>query len=111
MAKRSKTIGHYRFDFMASTKPTRNSEAAETMRRIFARNAIKPLKMKADMARCNEVERAASNKFMSRFQTGAAGKYAKKYKDKESGHPHRICWTFKRGNWLHTDEIWKRTTL
>lgn len=61
-----------------------------------------PKEVQADMARCNEVERAAFKFPMSRQDWELLEKYAKKYKDKESGQFAQDMLDMKRGN--HTPD-------
>ena len=57
-----------------------------------------PDDVKADMVRCNEVERAVFKCPMSRQDWELLEKYAKKYKDKESGQFAQDMLDMKRGN-------------
>lgn len=61
-----------------------------------------PEDVKADMVRCNEVERAAFKYPMSRQDWELLEKYASKYKDRESGRFAQDMLDMKRGN--HTPD-------
>lgn len=79
-----------------------------------------PEDVKADMIRCNEVERAAFKYPMSRQDWELLEKYAKKYKDKESGQFAQGMLDMKRGNHAadedmaedaSADEIYEEETI
>lgn len=61
-----------------------------------------PVDVQADMIRCNEVERAAFKYPMSRQDWELLERYAKKYKDRESGRFAQDMLDMKRGN--HTPD-------
>lgn len=95
MAKK-KHQGHYcRIcgDYKANEKFTGKGHA----RHICKECQSLPKDVQADMIRCNEVERAAFKFPMSRQDWELLEKYAKKYKDKESGKLAQDMLDMKRG--------------
>ena len=63
-----------------------------------------PQEVQADMRRCNEIERAAFKYPMSRQDWELLEKYAKKYKDMESGRFAQDMLDMKRGNYETEEE-------
>ena len=63
-----------------------------------------PQEVQAGMRRCNEVERAAFKYPMSRQDWELLEKYAKKYKDMESGRFAQDMLDMKRGNYETEEE-------
>ena len=96
MAKKKRHQGHYcRIcgEYKANEKFTGKGHA----RHICKECQSLPKDVQADMVRCNEVERAAFKYPMSRQDWELLERYAKKYKDKESGQFARDMLDMKRG--------------
>lgn len=92
VAKKKKQQGHY-CRICSEYKANEQFSGKGHSRHICKECRSLPDDVKADMVRCNEVERASFQGPMSRSGLGTAGKIAKKYKDKEPGSSRRICWT------------------
>lgn len=94
--KKKKQNGHYcRIcgDYKANEKFSGKGHA----RHICKECQSLPEEVKADMVRCNEVERAAFKYPMTRQDWELLEKYAKKYKDRESGQLAQDMLDMKRG--------------
>ena len=101
MAKKKKQQGHY-CRICGEYKANEKFSGRGHARHICKECQSLPEDVKADMVRCNEVERAAFKYPMSRQDWELLEKYAKKYKDKESGQFAQDMLDMKRGN--HTPD-------
>lgn len=101
MAKKRKQQGHY-CRICGEYKANEKFSGKGHARHICKECQSLPDDVKADMVRCNEVERAAFKYPMTRQDWELLEKYAKKYKDKESGQFAQDMLDMKRGN--HTPE-------
>ena len=101
MAKKRKQQGHY-CRICGEYKANEKFSGKGHVRHICKECQSLPDDVKADMVRCNEVERAAFKYPMTRQDWELLEKYAKKYKDKESGQFAQDMLDMKRGN--HTSE-------
>ena len=97
MAKKKKQQGHY-CRICGEYKANEQFSGKGHARHICKECQSLPEDVKADMVRCNEVERAAFKYPMSRQDWELLEKYAKKYKDKESGQFAQDMLDMKRGN-------------
>ena len=84
VAKKKKQQGHY-CRICSEYKANEQFSGKGHSRHICKECRSLPDDVKADMVRCNEVERAVFKCPMSRQDWELLEKYAKKYKDKESG--------------------------
>ena len=101
MAKKKKQQGHYcRFcgEYKAHEKFSGKGHARYTCKECQSL----PDEVKADMVRCNEVERAAFKYPMIRQDWELLERYASKYKDKESGRFAQEMLDMKRD--IHTPD-------
>ena len=101
MAKKKKRQGHY-CRICGEYKANEKFSGKGHARHICKECQSLPEDVKADMVRCNEVERAAFRYPMTRQDWELLEKYAKKYKDKESGQFAQDMLDMKRGN--HTPD-------
>ena len=97
MAKKKKQQGHY-CRICGEYKANEKFSGKGHARHICKECQSLPEDVKADMVRCNEVERAAFKYPMSRQDWELLEKYAKKYKDKESGQFAQDMLDMKRDN-------------
>ena len=97
MAKKKKQQGHY-CRICGEYKANEQFSGKGHARHICKECQSLPEDVKADMVRCNEVERAAFKYPMSRQDWELLEKYAKKYKDKESGQFAQDMLDMKRGS-------------
>lgn len=97
MAKNRKQQGHY-CRICGEYKANEQFSGKGHARHICKECQSLPDDVKADMVRCNEVERAAFKYPMSRQDWELLEKYAKKYKDKESGRFAQDMLDMKRGS-------------
>ncbi len=97
MAKKKKQQGHY-CRICGEYKANEKFSGKGHARHICKECQSLPEDVKADMVRCNEVERAAFKYPMSRQDWELLERYAKKYKDKESGRFAQDMLDMKRGN-------------
>ena len=97
MAKKRKQQGHY-CRICGEYKANEKFSGKGHARHICKECQSLPDDVKADMVRCNEVERAAFKYPMTRQDWELLEKYAKKYKDKESGQFAQDMLDMKRGN-------------
>lgn len=96
MAKKKRHQGHY-CRICGEYKANEKFTGKEHARHICKECQSLPKDVQADMVRCNEVERAAFKYPMSRQDWELLERYAKKYKDKESGQFARDMLDMKRG--------------
>ena len=101
MAKKRKQPGHY-CRICGEYKANEAFSGKGHSRHICKQCQSLPEDVKADMVRCNEVERAAFKYPMSRQDWELLERYAKKYKDKESGQFAQDMLDMKRSN--HTPD-------
>lgn len=97
MAKKKKQQGHY-CRICGEHKANEQFSGKGHARHICKECQSLPEDVKADMLRCNEVERAAFKYPMRRQDWELLEKYAKKYKDKESGQFAQDMLDMKRGS-------------
>lgn len=97
MAKKRKQQGHY-CRICGEYKANEKFSGKGHARHICKQCQSLPEEVKADMVRCNEVERAAFKYQMTRQDWELLEKYASKYKDKESGQFAQDMLDMKRGN-------------
>ena len=97
MAKKRKQQGHY-CRICGEYKANEKFSGKGHARHICKECQSLPEEVKADMVRCNEVERAAFKYPMTRQDWELLEKYAKKYRDKESGQFAQDMLDMKRGN-------------
>ena len=97
MAKKKKQQGHY-CRICGEYKANEQFSGKGHARHICKECQSLTEEVKADMVRCNEVERAAFKYPMSRQDWELLERYAKKYKDKESGQFAQDMLDMKRGN-------------
>ena len=97
MAKKKKQQGHY-CRICGEYKANEQFSGKGHARHICKECQSLPEEVKADMVRCNEVERAAFKYPMTRQDWELLEKYALKYKDKESGQFAQDMLDMKRGN-------------
>ena len=97
VAKKKKQQGHY-CRICSEYKANEQFSGKGHSRHICKECRSLPDDVKADMVRCNEVERAVFKCPMSRQDWELLEKYAKKYKDKESGQFAQDMLDMKRGN-------------
>lgn len=97
MAKKKKQQGHY-CRICGEYKANEQFSGKGHARHICKECQSLPEEVKADMVRCNEVERAAFKYPMRRQDWELLEKYALKYKDKESGRFAQDMLDMKRGN-------------
>ena len=97
VAKKKKQQGHY-CRICSEYKANEQFSGKGHSRHICKECRSLPDDVKADMVRCNEVERAVFKCLMSRQDWELLEKYAKKYKDKESGRFAQDMLDMKRGN-------------
>lgn len=101
MAKKKKQQGHF-CRLCGEYKANEKFSGKGHARHICKGCQSLPEEVKADMMRCNEVERAAFKYPMSRQDWELLEKYAKKYKNKESGQFAQDMLDMKHGN--HTPD-------
>ena len=101
MAKKKKQQGHY-CRICGEYKANEKFSGRGHARHICKEFQSLPEDVKADMVRCNEVERAAFKYPMTCQDWELLERYAKKYKDKESGRFAQDMLDMKRGN--HTPD-------
>lgn len=101
MAKKKKRQEHY-CRICGEYKANEKFSGKGHARHICKQCQSLPEDVRADMMRCNEVERAAFKYPMSRQDWELLEKYAKKYKDKESGQFAQDMLDMKRGK--HTPD-------
>lgn len=99
--KRKNHQGHY-CRICGEYKANENFSGKGHARHICKQCQSLPEDVKADMVRCNEVERAAFKYPMSRQDWELLERYALKYKDKESGRFAQELLDMKRGH--HTQD-------
>lgn len=105
MAKRKKKHqGHY-CRICGEYKANEKFSGQGHARHICKKCQSLPEDVKADKVRCNEVERAAFKYPMTRQDWELLEKYAKKYKDKESGQFAQEMLDMKRGNHTQDEDI------
>lgn len=97
MAKKKKQQGHY-CRICGEHKANEQFSGKGHARHICKECQSLPEDVKADMLRCNEVECAAFKYPMRRQDWELLEKYAKKYKDKESGQFAQDMLDMKRGS-------------
>lgn len=97
MAKKKKQQGHY-CRICGEYKANKQFSGKGHARHICKECQSLPEDVKADMVRCNEVERAAFKYPMTRQNWELLERYASKYKDKESGRFAQDMLDMKRGN-------------
>lgn len=97
MAKKKKQQGHY-CRICGEYKANEQFSGKGHARHICKECQSLPEDVKADMVRCNEVERAAFKYPMTRQNWELLERYASKYKDKESGRFAQDMLDMKRGN-------------
>ena len=108
MAKKKKQQGHYcRFcgEYKAHEKFSVKGHARYTCKECQSL----PDEVKADMVRCNEVERAAFKYPMIRQDWELLERYASKYKDKESGRFAQEMLDMKRDNHTPDEDLLRIT--
>jgi len=97
MAKKKKQQGHY-CRICGEYKAKEQFSGKGHARHICKECQSLPEEVKADMVRCNEVERAAFKYPMTHQNWELLERYASKYKDKESGRFAQDMLDMKRGN-------------
>lgn len=104
MAKKKKQQGHY-CRICGEYKANEKFNGKGHARHICKECQSLPEEVKADMVRCNEVERAAFKYPMTRQDWELLEKYASKYKDRESGRFAQNMLDMKRDNQTQDEDI------